>query len=109
MSHVMYVQEAVRNCEAHLVMSFSGRFRLSQRADNPFKTGCDQDLYISLELEPDAASYFKMVVGNLSWMIKLGRINIITEVSSLSFHVALPREGHLDAAVHVVTYDGQKY
>ena len=37
------------------------------------------------------------------------RINIITEVLLLSSHVALPREGHLDAAVHVMAHVGQRY
>ena len=45
----------------------------------------------------------------LRWMIELGRINIITEVSLLSSHVALPREGHIDAAVHAMAHVGQKY
>ena len=35
-------------------------------------------------------------------MIKLGSIDIVTKVSLLSSHVSLPREGHSDAAVHVV-------
>ena len=42
-------------------------------------------------------------------MIKLGRINIITKVSLLSSHVVLPREEHLDAAVHVIAHFGQRY
>ena len=42
-------------------------------------------------------------------MIELRRIDIITEVLLLSSHVALPREGHLEAAVHVMAHVGQKY
>ena len=42
-------------------------------------------------------------------MIKLGRIDIITKVSLLSSHVALPRERHFDAAMHVVAHVGQRY
>ena len=41
-------------------------------------------------------------------MIKSGRVDIITEVS-LSLHIALPREGHLDATVHAIAYVSQKY
>ena len=36
-------------------------------------------------------------------------IDIITEVSLLSSHVAFPREGHLEAAVHVMAHVGQRY
>ena len=42
-------------------------------------------------------------------MMELGRIDIVTEVSILSFHIALPREGHLEAVVHVMAHVGQKY
>ena len=42
-------------------------------------------------------------------MPELGWINKITKVSLLPSHLALPREGHLEAAVHLMVYDGQKY
>jgi hypothetical protein len=37
-------------------------------------------------------------------MCMIGRINIATEVSLLSLHLLYPREGHLDAALHVMGY-----
>ena len=36
-------------------------------------------------------------------------MNIIIKVSSLSFHIALPTEGHLDVAVHAMAHVGQRY
>ena len=42
-------------------------------------------------------------------MIELGRIDIITKVSLLLSHVALPREGHLHAAIHVMAHVCQRY
>ena len=42
-------------------------------------------------------------------MIELGRISIITKVSLLSSHVALPREGHLEAALHAMAHVSQRY
>ncbi len=42
-------------------------------------------------------------------MCKIGRINIATEVSLLSLHLAYPREGHLDAVLHVMGYLCLKY
>ena len=42
-------------------------------------------------------------------MIELGRIHIITKVLLLSSHVALPREEHVEAAVHVMAHVGQEY
>jgi hypothetical protein len=37
-------------------------------------------------------------------MCEIGRIDIATEVSLLSSHLAYPREGHLDAALHIMGY-----
>ena len=42
-------------------------------------------------------------------MIELGTINIIAKVSLLSSHVAFPREGHLNAVVHVMAHVGVRY
>ena len=39
-------------------------------------------------------------------MIELGRIGIITKLSLLSSHIALSRERHLEAAVHVMAHVG---
>ena len=64
--------------------------------------GYDPELDTSPELDPDAASYYLTIIGILRWMVELGRIDIITKVSLLSSHVALPRGGHMEAAVHVM-------
>ena len=71
--------------------------------------GYDPELDTSPELDSDAMSYYLTLIGILRWMIELGRIYIITKVSLLSSHVALPREGHLDAAVHAMAHVGWKY
>ena len=42
-------------------------------------------------------------------MIEIGRIDIITKVLLLLSHIALPREGHLDAVVHVMAHVSQRY
>ena len=82
---------------------------MPKKAENQFKMGYDPELDTSPELDPDAASYYLTIIGILRWMVELGRIDIITKVSLLSSHVALPREGHLEAAVHVMAHVGQKY
>jgi hypothetical protein len=42
-------------------------------------------------------------------MVELGRIDIATEVSLLSFHLAYPHEGHLETALHIMSYLSQKH
>ena len=69
----------------------------------------DPELDTSPELDRKAASYYLPIIIILRWRIKLERINMITKVSLLSSHVALPIEGHLDAAVNVIAHVGQRY
>ena len=37
-------------------------------------------------------------------MVELGQVDIITEVSELSSHLALPQEGHLEAVFRIYLY-----
>ena len=71
--------------------------------------GCDPELDTSPELDPDAGSYYVMIVSILRWMIEIGRIDMITKVSLLSFHAALLREGHLAVTMHVMVHVGHRY
>ena len=82
---------------------------MPKKAENPFKMGYNPELDTSPELDPDAASYYLTIIGILRCMIKLGRIDIITKVSLLLSHVALPREGHLETAIHIMAHVGQRY
>ena len=82
-------------------------YRMPKRAENPFGMGHDLSMSVSSEISPDAASYFQSIIGNFRWMVELGRIDINTGLSLLSSHFALPREGHLEAAVHRMAYIGQ--
>ena len=56
MRPIKYVHEAVRNCTAHLLSNYGGKYRMPKKADNPFKLGYDPELDTSQELDPDAAS-----------------------------------------------------
>ena len=103
MSPTKYVHEAVRNCLVHLSSNYGGKYRRPKKAKCSFKMGYDPELDTSPELDPNAVFYYLSVISILRWMIKLGRIDIITKVSLLSSHAALPREGNLEAAVHVMT------
>jgi hypothetical protein len=47
--------------------------------------------------------------GVMRWMVELGRIDIATEVSLLSSHLAYPCEGHLETALHIMSYLSQKH
>ena len=65
---------------------------MPKKAEYPFKMGYDPELDTSPELDPDAAFYFLTIIGVLRWIMELGRNVIMTKVSLLLSHVALPRD-----------------
>ena len=99
-----YVQEAVRNCETHLRENFDGKYKLQKNAPNPFPYHYEPEIDISPALNPEMASYYQSLIGIMRWMVELGRVDIATEVSLLSSHNAYPREGHFEAALHIMSY-----
>jgi len=109
MSPSKYVLEAVRNCEKHLLENYDGKHSLPKTAPNPFLMGYEPELDCSPVLDPDRASYYQSIIGVLRWTTEIGRIDITTELSMLSSHLAMPREGHFDAALNVMAYLRQKH
>ena len=96
-----YVQAAVENVKAWLAKS--GR-QLPKRAEAPFKSGYRPEIDVSQELTGEEASYYQSLIGILRWMVELGRVDICLEVSLMSSHLALPREGHLECLFHIFAY-----
>ena len=96
-----YVKSAVQNVEMHLQKS--GR-ALPARAPTPLSNGYCPELDVSEELQPDEAAYYQSLIGILRWMVELGRVDLCTEVSMMSSHLALPRKGHLQELYHVFGY-----
>ena len=74
------------------------------RATNPFPTDYDPDLYPTVELDEEQASYYQSQIGILHLIVELGRTDIATEVSLLASHVALPRKGPLQTVFHIYAY-----
>lgn len=99
----------MNNCSKFLKDNFGGKYALPKIAPNPFAMGYEPELDTSTPLEPDEASYFQSIIGVLRWMVEIGRIDINTEVSILSSFLAFPREGHLEAAIHIMGYLRHKH
>ena len=53
---------------------------------------------------PDEASYFQTIIGVMSWMVELGRLDIAVEVLQLSYFLSMPRQEHLVNALHIMSY-----
>ena len=102
-----YVQEAVSNVEKHLrKKNLPG---LNRKVRGPWPTGYEAELDESRELEPEEASYYQSQIGILRWCVEIGRVDIITEVSTLASYSAMPREGHLDAVFHIFAHIKKKH
>ena len=103
-----YVQEAIRNVREHLKKEYDGR-NLDKRASTAFAKDYRAELDVSEELGPEDASYYQSQIGVLRWMVELGRVDIITEVSMLASQMAMPRRGHLEAVFHMYAYLHNKH
>jgi hypothetical protein len=99
-----YVVQAVKNCQLHLTEKLARRYSIPARADNPFSVEYDPSTDLSDMLDPDCSSFYQHLIGVMRWMVELGRIDIVTEVSMLSSYLACPREGCLENALHVMGY-----
>ena len=103
-----YAQEDVRNVERYLDASNTGR-KLTKRTSSPWPCNYAPELDTTPELDSTMATYYQSEVSVLQWIVQLGRFDIITEVSTLASHMALPREGHLEAMYHVFAYVKNKH
>jgi hypothetical protein len=102
-----YVKSAINNVEKMLLedgqdkgLAIYGKKSASRPFPINYRAECD----VSNELTPNMASRYLQLIGILRWAVELGRIDIYTEVSVLSQHQCLPREGHLDAAYRIFWY-----
>jgi hypothetical protein len=44
------------------------------------------------------------LIGILRWIVELGRVDICLEVSMMSSHLVLPREGYLEQGFHIFAH-----
>ena len=103
MSSAKYVQEAVRNIEDYAEKNLGGR-KLKKNPTYSWPSNYTTEDDDSPELTPTLASYYQHLIGVLHWIVELGRVDLVTEVSLLASQMAMPRRGHLDAALHVVAH-----
>ena len=106
LSSSKYVLDAVSNVKEYITKEGC---KLPSRAATPLAADYRPELDTSTQLGHDKASYFASQIGILRWCVELGRVDITTEVSMLSSHLALPRQGHLDAVHHIYAYLEKKH
>ena len=58
-------------------------------------------MYETPALDHDLSSWYQSLIATLRWIVEISRVDILTEVSTMASHMAIPREGHLEAVLHV--------
>jgi hypothetical protein len=101
MSPEAYVKSAVSNVEDELKKK--GK-RLPNKCVTPFSCNYAPWLETTAELKADGVQRFQELIGQLRWAVEIGRVDILLEVSLLSSYLAMPREGHLEQALHIFGY-----
>ena len=80
-------------------------FKEKPRKSRPPLEGGDHPELDTSELCDDhQTKQFQTLIGQLQWLISLGRFDIAVHVMSLSRFRAQPRKGHLDRAKRIVGY-----
>ena len=101
MSSGKYCDAFINNVEEHLA---SKGLRLPSKCKTPFTSGYKPEIDTTGELKPDGVQWYQELIGSLRWEIEVGRVDILLETSLLSRYLALPREGHLEQALHIIGY-----
>jgi len=70
----------------------------------PLSSGYRPEMDCTAELKAEGVQRYQEIIGQLRWAIELGRVDILLETSLMTQHLALPREGHLEQAFHLVGY-----
>ena len=103
-SSSQYVQTAVKNVEDYLSKRVDSKWTLPSKAETPLRATYRPELDVSPELQPIESAYYQSLIGILRWIVELGRVDVCLEVSMMSSHLALPREGHLSQLFQVFAY-----
>jgi hypothetical protein len=96
-----YVKQAINNVEEELQKN---GHRLNGRFSTPMTSNYRPELGYTPFLDVSAANYYMELIGILRWIVELGRIDIMIDVSLLSSHTLQPRQGHLDQVFHIFGY-----
>jgi hypothetical protein len=95
------VKQAIMNVEEELKRN---NRRLCGCFSTPMVSGYRPELDYSPFLDDAATNYYMELIGILRWIVELGRMDIMIDVTLLSSYTMQPRMGHLDQAFHIFGY-----
>ena len=75
-----------------------------KKAKTPLIGGDHPELDDSELLDEEGTNHFQTLIGQLQWVITIGRFDVFTATMTLSRFRAAPRKGHLDRAKRIYGY-----
>ena len=103
-SSSQYIQAAVRNVEEYIEKSHDKQWKIPNKVETPMQLTYRPKLDVSEELSPSDTAYYQSPIGILQWIVELGRVDVCLEVSMMSSHLVLPREGHMEQVMQIFGY-----
>ncbi|GFH56846.1 hypothetical protein CTEN210_13322 [Chaetoceros tenuissimus] len=103
MNCVEYLKGAIENVDNQL-QDHDSALKNYGDGKRPYPSSYRPEMDVTQELDAELMNRFQQYIGVLRWAIELGRIDVMTEVSCLSQHLASPREGHLNAVYKIFRY-----
>jgi hypothetical protein len=70
----------------------------------PLEQGDHPEMDDSAELDLEGTKKYQSMIGNLQWVVQIGRFDITTAVMTLASFRANPRQGHLDRCKRIYGY-----
>jgi hypothetical protein len=100
-----HLRKALQVVESRMMMD-GVRFRPTNKtSEHPFSTSKYRpELDFTEYCNDEQTQLFQSLIGILRWLCEIGRIDILTEVSTLSHHLVAPRTGHLHQTLHIFKY-----
>ena len=86
------------NIEKYLADLDDAHWKLpKKKAENNFVRDYSPAMDETPSLEKELAYWYQYLIGMLIWMMEIGRVDIITEVSMMAPQMDMNKEGHLEA------------
>ena len=96
-----YVKATVTTIEEDLPKS--GKI-LPLKYVTPLSSNYSPWLEDSLDMMADDVQQYPELIGQLSWAVDIGRLDILLETLMLSSYLMMPRVGHLEKTFHIFGY-----
>lgn len=96
-----YVADAIKNVQTWLT---NRGLMLKSKVSSTLPSGYIPEMDSTPYLDDEDANYYQQQIGVLRWAVELGRIDICAEASIMGGYSAAPREGHLDAVLHIFAW-----